>query len=151
MYITLFTEYSFNVLTHLVLRNNNLVTIREIASIYDISPDHLSKIVQNLSGQGFIKTTRGKGGGICLACAPEQIGLGDVLRITEKEFNDTKCSKIMGKTCHVISNRMLKQVTINAKKSFLYAFDQYTLADLVAPGSMILANKIDSEASGKSQ
>ena len=141
MFITLFTEYSFNVLIHLVSRNNNLVTIREIASIYGISPDHLAKVVQNLSNQGFIKTTRGKGGGICLGCAPELIRLGDVLRITENEFNNTKRSKITGKTCHIMSNRTLKHIKINAKKSFLYTFDQYTLADLVTPGSMLLANK----------
>jgi len=151
MYITLFTEYSFNVLTHLVLRSNHLVTIREVANIYGISPDHLAKVVQNLSSQGFIKTTRGKGGGICLACEPDQIRLGDVLRITEKEFNNTKCFKITGKTCHIMSNSKLKHIIINAKKSFLYSFDQYTLADLITPDSMLLANKADPEASVRSQ
>lgn len=55
---------------YLALQRNRIANISEIAERYDISRNHLVKVVHNLARGGFIKTYRGKGGGIELARGP---------------------------------------------------------------------------------
>ncbi len=70
MQLTYYTDYSLRVLMHLAIRRNRIANISEIAERYDISRNHLVKVVHNLARGGFIKSYRGKGGGIELARDP---------------------------------------------------------------------------------
>ena len=45
----------------------------------------LRKIVLKLTASGIIKSRRGKGGGLSLACAPQEITLLQLLQVTEPE------------------------------------------------------------------
>jgi Rrf2 family nitric oxide-sensitive transcriptional repressor len=49
------------------------------------------KVVHQLGRGGFIETVRGKGGGLRLAMAANEIVLGDVIRHTESDFNLVEC------------------------------------------------------------
>lgn len=48
MRLTTFTDYTFRVLMYLALEPNRLATIPEIAAAYDISENHLMKVVHQL-------------------------------------------------------------------------------------------------------
>ena len=63
MQLTYYTDYSLRVLMYLAHQPRRRVSISEIAERYDISRNHLMKVVHNLSRGGFIKSHRGKGGG----------------------------------------------------------------------------------------
>ncbi|MDO9372430.1 MAG: Rrf2 family transcriptional regulator, partial [Gammaproteobacteria bacterium] len=67
MQLTLHTDYALRVLIYLRLKGDSLVTISEIADFYQISRNHLVKVVHHLANHGFIHTTRGKHGGMRLA------------------------------------------------------------------------------------
>lgn len=67
MLLTFYTDYSMRVLMYLAVNRHRLVNISEIADRFAISRNHLVKVVHNLARGGFIKSYRGKGGGIELA------------------------------------------------------------------------------------
>ena len=80
MYITQHTDYALRALIYLGTNDDRLVTIQEIAERFDVSRNHLMKVVNALIRAGFVEGVRGKGGGLRLARAPREIGVGDVLR-----------------------------------------------------------------------
>ena len=67
MRLTLFTDYALRILMFLASRPGELSTIREIAERYQISENHLMKIVHQLGKDGFVETVRGRQGGLRLA------------------------------------------------------------------------------------
>jgi Rrf2 family nitric oxide-sensitive transcriptional repressor len=80
MKLTAFTDYSLRVLIYLATDTTRRATIAEIARSFDISENHLVKVVHFLGKQGWIETVRGKGGGIQLAMPPLQVNVGKVVR-----------------------------------------------------------------------
>ena len=61
MQLTKHTDYAFRVLIYLAMKpTDTLVTIQEIAEYFDISRDHMMKIVQKLANNGIIQSIRGK-------------------------------------------------------------------------------------------
>ena len=76
MRLTAFSDYTLRVLMYLALDRTRLATIPEIATAYDISENHLMKVVHQLARAGIIQTARGKGGGIRLARAQGKFASG---------------------------------------------------------------------------
>ena len=66
MQLTRHTDYALRVLMYLGAHTDKLTSVAEIADYYGISRNHLVKIVQGLNEHGFVKTTRGKHGGMQL-------------------------------------------------------------------------------------
>ena len=83
MRLTTFSDYTLRVLMFLALNRDRLATIPEIAAAYDISGNHLMKVVHQLARAGVIESIRGKGGGIRLAHEPQDIRLGQIIRASE--------------------------------------------------------------------
>ena len=51
-------------------------SVARVAAFYDISRDHVAKVVQTLVRLGFVRSIRGVGGGIELARPGDQISIG---------------------------------------------------------------------------
>jgi Rrf2 family nitric oxide-sensitive transcriptional repressor len=132
MYITRYTDYSLRVLMYVALKNDELSTIREIAESYDVSKNHLMKVVQGLNNKGYLQATRGKNGGLRLKGNPKQINLGELVRSTEQDLTLVEC---FGGTsqCVLTPSCRLKGVFAEALEAFFHVLDRYTLADLVNP------------------
>ncbi|HEY9097990.1 MAG TPA: Rrf2 family transcriptional regulator [Thiobacillus sp.] len=130
MQLTRFTDYSLRVLIYLGLQQDRLVTISEIASNYDISRNHLMKVVHQLGARGYIETVRGKGGGMRLARRPELINVGDVVRDAEENMDIAECFN-PSKSCPLLPTCVLRTVLTEARKSFLATLDFYRLSDLL--------------------
>ncbi len=127
MQLTLYTDYSLRVLIYLGVRPNEQVTITEIADSYNISRNHLVKVVHNLGGMGFIHTTRGRGGGMTLARPPAEINIGDVVRKTEPNFDLVECFDKETNTCPIAQGCALIKALKVARTAFLDVLDSYTL------------------------
>jgi len=108
-----------------------LASISQISEAFKISRNHLIKVVHNLAKQGFIKTLRGRGGGLRLARDPQDINLGDVVRKTEANFNLVECFNSTQNTCPLSPVCELKNIVREAEMAFLGVLDRYTLADLL--------------------
>ena len=67
------------------------VRLREIARRQDVSLSYLEHIVGPLVAGGVLKSTRGPGGGVSLRRPPEDILLGDVIRLLEGPLSTADC------------------------------------------------------------
>jgi Rrf2 family nitric oxide-sensitive transcriptional repressor len=133
MRLTLYTDYSLRVLLYLANKEDETVTITELADFYKISRNHLVKVVHNLGLNGYILTTRGRHGGLQLAHPAKDILIGEVVRSTEPDFDLLECFNPATDQCVITSSCKLKGVIFNAQASFIAVLDKYTLADLVGP------------------
>ncbi len=132
MRITRYTDYALRVLIYLGIKGDELSTIAEIAESYDISKNHLMKVVHELQLRGYVDTLRGKHGGIRLRLAPEEINIGRLVRDTEQDLELVECFGA-GNRCVITPNCELKFMLGKALNAFLGVLDEYTLADLLAP------------------
>jgi Rrf2 family transcriptional regulator, nitric oxide-sensitive transcriptional repressor len=131
MQLTYYTDYSLRVLMYLAVQRERMVNISEIAERYGISRNHLVKVVHNLARGGFIKSYRGKGGGIELARDPAQISIGDVVRYTEGPPKPVECFDVERNRCVITNACGLAEVIAEACDNFFATLDRYTLADLL--------------------
>jgi Rrf2 family nitric oxide-sensitive transcriptional repressor len=113
-------------LIHLALHEDRLCSIGEISHTYEISHNHLMKVVTALAHDGFIETVRGRGGGMRLARPPAQITVGEVVRRTEEGFQLAECSG-----CSLSPACGLTGVLAKGVHAMLDVFDTYTIADLL--------------------
>lgn len=132
MHITRYTDYSLRVLMYAALKKDELSTIREIADSYDISKNHLMKVVQELNNKGYLQAIRGKNGGLRLKGEPEDINLGELVRSTEQDLTLVECFG-GNNQCPLTSACRLKGLFAEALEAFFKVLDGYTLADLVQP------------------
>ncbi len=137
MQLSRFTDYSLRVLIYIGLRQDRLVTISEIAQNYCISQNHLVKVVHQLGIHGYIKTIRGKGGGIRLARRPELINIGNVVRDTEENMDIAECFDPNKQSCSLLPTCILKSALIEARQSFLATLDFYRLSDFLVNQSAL--------------
>lgn len=80
---------------------------------------------------GFIETIRGRYGGIRLAKKPEEINVGQIVRIMENDFTLLECFDKGTNHCVISPACKLKHVLNEALQAFHQVLDQYTLNDLI--------------------
>jgi len=131
MQLTQYTDYSLRVLIYLGLNQDRRTTISEISEAYDISRNHLVKVVHQLSSNGWITTIRGKSGGMHLAFPPHQINIGTIIRQTEPHMNLLECFDNPNDKCVISPACSLKRTLHQARKAFMDVLDQHTLADAI--------------------
>lgn len=133
MRLTLHTDYALRVLLYAGLNGPATVTIPELVRHFDLSKGHAMKVVHGLARQGYVKTTRGKNGGLRLARPPEQIGVGAVVRDMEPELGVVGCLQGQPGYCRIEECCGLRSALREATGAFLAALDRYTIADLLRP------------------
>lgn len=141
MHITRYTDYSLRVLMYVALKGDELSTIREIADSYDISKNHLMKVVQELNSKGYLHAIRGKNGGLRLRGEARDINLGELVRSTEQDLSLVECFSA-GSHCVLTPTCQLKHVFAEALQAFFNVLDGYTLADLVDPTQSIAMRQL---------
>ncbi len=132
MRLTAMTDYSLRLLMYVGQNEGRLCTIAEIAQVYGVSEAHLMKITHQLALAGFLETVRGRGGGMRLARAPQEIVLGDVVRAMEPDFAMVECFAT-GNVCTLTGRCRLTGVLHDSLTAFMQNLDRHTLADILEP------------------
>lgn len=131
MRLSRFTDYSLRVLIYLGQNDQDRVTINQISEEYDISKNHLMKVVSNLTRLKFVSAQRGPGGGIRLNHKPENISLSDVIRNTEKHLGSVNTAN-PDEQQEVEADTRLKGYLHKALQAYLEALGRFTLEDVLA-------------------
>lgn len=131
MQLTQFTDFSLRALIYIALQEKSC-TIKDITSAYQISNNHMVKIIHHLSKLGLIKTIRGKNGGILMLADPKTVNLGKLIAQLETNFDLVPCFNVKKANCCLAPMCKLKQVLYQAQAAFMKVLEQYTLADVVA-------------------
>ena len=129
MELSQFTDYTLRVLLYLAVKEEELASIKEISDAYNISNNHLVKVVHNLAKMELIHTFRGRGGGITLAKPPEEVVIGKLVRSTEN-LALLECFPGGKGTCCIAGVCILKVELQKALEKFLLELDKLTLADV---------------------
>ena len=132
MRLTRFTKYSLRVLIYLGQNTDSRVTIHQISEAYDISKNHLMKVVSNLTRSKFVAAQRGHGGGIQLNRPPEDINLSEVISATEKDLQELDTSG-HSDIAPLDADTRLSSYLHHALLAYLQELGQFTLADILQP------------------
>ncbi|WP_028766641.1 Rrf2 family transcriptional regulator [Shewanella fidelis] len=138
MQLTRYTDYGLRTLMYLALNSEreSLFRISEITEVFDLSANHISKVVHHLGKLGYLQTVRGKSGGFKLAKSASEINIGQVVRSLENSLAPIDCTKPY---CLFTPACKLKGVLGEAVNAYLAVLDGYTL-------EMIVANKPELKA-----
>ncbi len=90
-----------------------LVTTTEIAEHLQVSDAHLAKVLQRLTKEGFISSSRGPKGGFALIQKPSRISLMDVLEAIDGPFGSNTC--LLGQPLCRPGSCMLKDLALIIK------------------------------------
>ena len=132
MQLTTHTDYALRTLLVLGRIYPHKMRTREIGDVFDISENHLLKVIQTLSRLDYVATIRGKKGGVRLALALKDINIGQVIRSVENDLGVVPCLKKDGQECFITPVCGLKGLLHEATALFLQHLDQYTLEDLLS-------------------
>ena len=138
MQFTAFTDFAFRVLIYLALDTERRTTISDIAKQYGVSKNHLMKVVNQLTRAGIVEASRGPNGGLILARPPNEVTVGEIVRLTEGSFEIVECFRADNK-CAITPACTLKSIFGEALDTFLEVLDAYSIEDLVTNKAQLKA------------
>lgn len=129
--LNLSTDYALRTLLYLGARPDRQVSSREVVQFYGISADHLSKVVQHLSHAGYVRTGRGRSGGLQLGKPAAEITVGKIVELFEGPVALLECVTTEN-VCVVQPGCRLRRLLDEAGAQLVATLNGVTLADLVA-------------------
>ena len=132
MRLTTRTNLAMRTLMFCAVNPDRIVRKHEVAEACAASENHLAQVIHLLAQKGFLRTIRGRSGGLMLGRPPENISVGDVFRDFEAVLPFTECFAGHENSCPLAGACRLKCVLGDALKAFYAELDRVTVADLVA-------------------
>jgi Rrf2 family protein len=117
--------------TSCALHSDEQMKAADIAKANNITEFNVLKIIPLLVQGGFIKTMRGRHGGLRLARPAADIRIGDVVRLTEQTNIQADCFGQFHDECLIKTASPINRILDNALGAFIEVLDQHTLQDLV--------------------
>lgn len=118
------------------------ISLKNVANEQGISENYLEQIVAQLRKSGLLESVRGAQGGYMLAKAPNEITVGNVLRVLEGDMAPADC--ILDDElykCNREEECVTKLVWLKIRDSINEVIDTITLKDMVEEHDNILAEK----------
>ncbi|MCO4320053.1 RrF2 family transcriptional regulator [Aliidiomarina quisquiliarum] len=129
MQLKKYTDYGLRVLMYLACQPAQAMTsVRVICEVFNISANHVNKVVHHLAKLELIETRRGKHGGFMLAKPVEAISLEFVVRQLEGDEEWIECHS---PACVALPACTLNSIIGEGKALFYRYLSNFSLADLV--------------------
>jgi Rrf2 family nitric oxide-sensitive transcriptional repressor len=103
----------------------------EIAEACNASENHLAQVIHLMAQRGFIRTIRGRNGGLSLGRNAEDIVVGDVFRSFEAPLPFADCFVATGCNCPLQVSCRLRGGLSAALDAFYGTLDRISVSDLV--------------------
>ena len=114
------------------MAGDGYVRAADIARQDGITEYNVAKIVPILVRGGFIITSRGRASGLKLARPATEIGIGDVLRVTETTHVEAECTGGTSLPCGIKRAAPINRLLGEALQAFISVLDKHTLAELIS-------------------
>lgn len=137
--ITKRTNIAIRVLMYCAMNDERLVTKHEIAKCCNASENHLAQVVNQLAQLGYLRTQRGRNGGLGLARPASQIRIGSVFRTLEAPVPIAECFADTDNTCPLTEACRLRLALTDAIETFFAHLDEITLDALVCDNPALAA------------
>lgn len=111
------------------------VPLSDVSSRQNISLKYLEQLTRKLKKAGIIKSHRGPFGGHMLAKSPEDISIGDIVRILEESTSITDCAEQEDKVCGVCNRAgecLSRWVWVEAGRAMFNRLDNISISDLLS-------------------
>ncbi len=135
MKITYRGDYALKAILELSIRyednKTEVIPITEIAKFGDMPKKFLEQILLTLVRGGFLKSKRGAGGGFILARPPENITVGDVIRLIEGPIEPIECVNEGYKGCADVKCCILRNVWQEVAVAISEVVDTLNFKELV--------------------
>ena len=126
-------RYALRVLVDLAEHGGgSYLPMREVANRQEISLKYLERIVPLLTREHLLEGQSGKGGGYRLGRPPEEIRVGDVLRLTEGDLAPVSCLSCGAAPCPRAASCRTLPMWRKLNALVQDYLDGVTLADLTA-------------------
>lgn len=135
MRLTMRTSLAMRTLMYCAVNTDRIVRRQEVASACGASENHLAQVIHALALKGYLRTVRGRAGGLMLARPAETITVGQVFRDFERVLPFSDCIGRSDTPCPLMADCRLSCVLVEALDAFYARLDRETLADLVAGNS----------------
>lgn len=130
MQLKKYTDYGLRVLMYLACQPEQAITnVRIICEVFNLSANHVNKVVHHLAKLELIDTKRGKNGGFTLAKPLNIIKLDFVIRQLEGDEEWIDC---ISPRCVALPACKLNGIVEQGKVLFYEHLSKYTVADLVS-------------------
>lgn len=129
MRLAMQTDYALRTLMYLAGLPGR-ATVTQVAELFQISANHVAKVVNQLARLGYVRSIRGVGGGIELARDPEQIRVGEVVLAFEGGMHLLECTATEN-VCTIQSFCKLLGVLAEAERLQVEYLNSITLAEVV--------------------
>lgn len=131
MRLTTRTNLAMRTLMFCAANPDRIVRKREVADACNASENHLAQVIHLLAQKGYLRTVRGRAGGLMLGRGADRISVGEVFRQFEAGlpfaecFSDTECN------CPLVGSCRLKNTLNDALNAFYAKLDTVSVADLM--------------------
>ncbi|MGI5920515.1 MAG: RrF2 family transcriptional regulator [Syntrophomonadaceae bacterium] len=114
------------------------VTTKSIAQRQNISERYLEQLLIPLKTAGLVKSIRGSQGGYILGKSPDQIKVGDIIRILEGPIAPVECvNEVNPEDCNRADYCVTRVIWSQVRDAIAGVLDSYSLADLTEEGGKI--------------
>lgn len=131
MRLTTRTNLAMRTLMFCAANPGRIVRKQEVAETCNASENHLAQVIHLLAQKGYLKTIRGRSGGLMLGRRAEDIRVGEVFRAFEAVLPFAECFAGDENNCPLAGACRLKCVLAEALDAFYARLDRASIADLM--------------------
>lgn len=131
MRLTTRTNLAMRTLMFCAANPGRIVRKQEVAETCNASENHLAQVIHLLAQKGFLKTVRGRAGGLMLGRRADDIRVGEVFRAFEAVLPFAECFAGAENNCPLVGACRLKCVLAEALDAFYAKLDAVSITDLM--------------------
>jgi Rrf2 family protein len=139
-------KYAIKALMILASAPEKRFQTRVLAEESSIPLKFLEAIMVELKSHGFIDSKRGATGGHTLSKAPDQISIGDIMRVIDGPLAPVRCASLSSyRKCDDCADESLcaiRHTMLDVRKAMSNVLDKRTLKDLVSLPEGLASNYV---------
>ena len=132
MRLTQFTDNALRCLIFLAVAPTRTATVQQVSAGMRMSPSHLLKVIRRLVELRYVRTIRGRRGGVQLATSAASITVAAVVRATEDNLTLVPCFAPGFTDCPIMATCLLAPALDESLRAFFGVLERYTIADLAS-------------------